>query len=516
MSSSSPVKEKRRRRAQGPVIRSSPSHTAAVIGAGIGGMATAAHLARMGLNVTVFERNPRPGGRCDRITRDGHIFDTGPTLFIMPDVYAREYAALGEDLQAHLDLLRVDPSYHLIFDDGSKLALSSDLECMRQQLEAMEPGSFQAYLRYLDEGRRHYELAMARLVCRDFRCARDFFSAANIPLAYQVKPFARHYRHMGRFVRSSRLKAAFTFQDVYMGLSPFEAPATFSMMPYTEFAHGVWYPRGGMGKIVESLFSVAQSNGVAFAFNRPVAQISVSGGSARGVVFDDGQMQPFDFIIANADLPYVYKELLPDTSSSRKLAAKAYSCSAISFFWGLDAPLVELPPHSLFLVDDYRRNFDDLARPGTFPRHPSLYLHAPARLDPAMAPPGEDSLIGIVPVAHLRPGDNHVAESRDLARQAIFDRLALLGISDFASHIKFETSFTPLSWQRRYNLMNGSTHGLSHTLRQLAYFRPSNRHPKYANLYFVGASTRPGTGIPTSLISARLTATRLADDHLGQ
>jgi phytoene desaturase len=487
--------------------------TVAVIGAGIGGMASAAHLARMGFRVTVFERNQRPGGRCDRIERDGHVFDTGPTLFIMPDVYAREYAYLGENLHAHLDLLRVDPSYHVIFDDGTDLSLTSDLDSMRQQLEAIEPGSFKAYLEYLSEGHRHYDMAMAKLVDRDFRRPADFFKLSNLPLAVQVKPFVNHYRHMGAYVHSPRLKAAFTFQDVYMGLSPFEAPATFSMMPYTEFAHGVWYPRGGMGTIVNSFFNIAMSAGVRFEFNQPVAKIPVEGRRALGVTLRDGETIPFDFILANADLPYVYKELLPDRALSQKLEGKAYSCSVISFFWGLDTVVESLPPHSLFLVDDYRRNFEDLSRPGSFPHHPSIYLHAPARLDPSMAPPGRDTLIGIVPVAHLNGGESHVAQNRDLARQAIFDRLTETGFPEIESHIKLETSFTPLSWQRRYNLVNGSTHGLSHTLRQLAYFRPSNRHPRYANLYFVGASTRPGTGIPTTLISARLTATRLADEH---
>ena len=220
--------------------------SAVVIGAGVGGISAAAHLARQGFHVTVVEKNAHPGGRCDRFSRDGHHFDAGPTLLIMPHVYAAEFEALGTPMQALLDLQRVDPTYHLVFDDGSQLALTSDLKQLGEQLESIEPGSFQGLLRYLDEGNRHYHLAMQRLVSRDFRSPGDFFSLKNLDLIFRLKPLVPHYRNMSAYFDDPRLKAAFTFQDVYMGLSPFEAPATFSMMPYTELAHGVWYPRGGM------------------------------------------------------------------------------------------------------------------------------------------------------------------------------------------------------------------------------------------------------------------------------
>lgn len=494
----------------------SDGHTksVAVIGAGIGGMAAAAHLARRGLKVVVYEKNSRPGGRCDRITRRGHAFDTGPTLFIMPQVYEREFARLGDDVHARLNLRRVDPSYHLVFDDGTQLALSSDMACMRDQLEAIEPGSTDGYARYLEEGRRHYDLALEHLVERDFRRAGDFFHPAMLPMALRVHALSNHYRRTGAFVHSPRLRAAFTFQDIYMGLSPFEAPATFSMMPYSEFAHGVWYPEGGMSQVAEAVHDIAVQSGVEFQFNCEVEAIPTDGRRALGVQLEHAERVPSDFVVANADLPYVYKELLPDDDLSRRLEGKAFSCSVISFYWGLDTVIPELGPHTLFLVDEFRSNFESLSRPGTFPSNPSLYLHAPARLDPRMAPPGEDTLIAIVPVAHLDERGQHDAEYRDRARQAVFDRLARMGRPDFASHIKFETAFTPRSWRRRYNLMKGATHGLSHGLSQLAYFRPDNCHPRYENVYFVGASTRPGTGIPTTLISARLTATRLADEHL--
>lgn len=489
------------------------SPSAIIIGAGIGGIATAAHLARRGARALVLEKNQRPGGRCDRLSEQGHCIDTGPTLLVMPHVYEDEFAALGASLHDALDLIRVDPTYRLVFDDGERLDLTSDLAAMSEQLERIEPGSFSAFLRYLEEGERHYKLAMARLVGRDFRAATDFFTPANLPLLFQVKALVPHYAHMADYFSQPRLKAAFSFQDVYLGLSPFEAPATFSMMPYTELAHGVWFPRGGMYRIVEALMEIAQRAGAEFDFDAEVERIETDGNRATAVTLLDGRRLEADVIIANADLPYVYEDLLPDDGAARQFAGKEFSCSVISFFWGVDKTYDTLGPHTLFLAEDYRENFDSIADKLTLPDNPSVYIHAPTRLDPALAPAGHDTLIGIVPVGHLN--ERHMQNWPDLreqARQAVFRRLAALGITDMQDHLKFEINYTPLSWRKRYNLARGSTHGLSHTLTQLAYLRPHNRHARYRNLYFVGASTHPGTGVPTAMISARHTAARVIDD----
>jgi phytoene desaturase len=484
-----------------------------VIGAGVGGITAATHLARRGMKVTVLEKNARPGGRCDRFSRDGHHFDAGPTLLVMPLLYEAEFAALGTPLQEMLELQRVDPTYHLFFDDGSRLALTSDMKFLQEQLEALEPGSFPGLLRYLEEGHRHYNVGTTKLVNRDFRTAAEFFRLGHLPLLFQIKPLARHYRNMSSYFHDPRLKAAFTFQDVYMGLSPFEAPATFSMMPYTELAHGVWYPRGGMYAIVEALIELAIQAGVEFEFDAAVERIDVNGSRAQGVLLSDGRRLTCDVVLANADLPYVYQNLLPPSAESGRLARKRFSCSVISFFWGVDKPYTQLPPHTLFLANDYRENFDSIIRDLDLPANPCLYIHAPARLDESMAPAGQDTLIGIVPVGHMgENGDQDWAAIRDRARQQVFRRLRMLGITDLEEHIKFEVNYTPLSWRKRYNLMKGSTHGLCHNLTQLAYFRPDNKHARYRNLYFVGASTRPGTGLPTAMVSGRLAAERIVDE----
>jgi phytoene desaturase len=485
-----------------------------VIGAGIGGLVAAIHLARYGFKVTVFEKTSRAGGRCNRFSRDGHHFDTGPTLLVMPLVYEQEFTALGASLHEMLDLQRVDPTYHLIFDDGRRLALTSDMKSMQEQLEAFEHGSFSSFLRYMEEGNRHYELGIEKLVNQDFRTPSDFFNLSNLPLLFQMKPLNHHYHNMSGYFDDPRLKAAFTFQDVYMGLSPFDAPATFSMMPYTELAHGVWYPKGGMYSIVEVLVELAHRAGVEFQFVASVDRIEVYGNQAQGIVLTDGRYIEGDVVLANADLPYVYRNLLPYDRESERLAEKRFSCSVISFFWGVDKSYEKLNPHTLFLANDYRENFESIIQDLELPGNPCLYVHAPTRLDPSVAPEGQDTLIAIVPVGHLSEAESQDwAEIRDCARQHVFRRLRMLGISDLEAHLKFEVNYTPLSWRKRYNLMKGSTHGLCHNLTQLAYFRPHNRHSRYHNLYFVGASTHPGTGVPTAMVSGRLAAQRIIDEH---
>jgi len=484
-----------------------------VIGAGIGGITAAIHLAKRGMHVTVVEKNSRPGGRCDRLSRVGHHFDTGPTLLVMPLLYEAEFQALGTSMCEVLELQRVDPTYHLVFDDGSQLAITSDMKSMREQLEAIEPGSFDGLLSYLHEGGRHYQLTLDNLVNRDFRKVSDLFNFHTLPLLFSLKPLVNHYRNMSTYFDDPCLKAAFTFQDIYMGLSPFEAPATFSMMPYTELAHGVWYPKGGMYRIVETLMDLALEAGVEFIFDTVVKQIEAHSTHVSGVLLADGTHLDANAVLANADLPYVYQNLLPKDGKSESFSHKRFSCSVISFFWGMDKAYEEIGTHTLFLADEYRENFERIDRDLGLPSNPSLYIHAPARLDPLMAPHGQDTLIAIVPVGHLsEDGQQNWSKLRDEARQQVFCRLQSLGIIDFKSHIKFEESYTPLSWRKRYNLMKGSTHGLAHTLTQMAYFRPSNRHPRYENLYFVGASTHPGTGIPTAMVSGRLVSRRIMDE----
>src|SRR5215212_1231741 len=263
--------------------------TAIVIGAGIGGIATAARLAKVGYDVTVLEKEATPGGRCNQILRDGHRFDIGPTLFLMPEIWEETFAALGERMSDHLQLKRIDPTYKVLFEDGLQLELTSHIGEMQTQLEKVEKTAFTGFLDYLAEGSKHYKTSVEKFVGRNFYNLFEYFSPGNLPLLFQLKALKKHYANTGRFFKDERLKAAFTFQNMYLGLSPYDAPATYSLLQYTELAEGVWYPMGGMYAAIQALVKVAEKLGVRFIYNAPVKKMNEGNGKISSLITEDGR-----------------------------------------------------------------------------------------------------------------------------------------------------------------------------------------------------------------------------------
>ena len=489
--------------------------SAIVIGAGLGGIALAARLAKSGYEVTLLEKNSRPGGRMDLLERDGFRFDTGPTLFLMPEIFAETYAALGEQMEDHLDLLRLDPTYRVHFHDQTTFDLTADLNSMSRQLESIEPGAFEAFLRFMSEGYLHSHLSLEHFVGRDFTSWLQYFSLRNIPLIFRVKALIKHYSNTSRYFKDPRLRALFSFQNMYLGLSPYDAMATYSLLQYSEIADGVWFPRGGMYKVIESLTAIGEDSGIHFRYDSPVSRIDIEGSRAVGVTLEDGGHLKADIIVANADLPYVYSELLPHDGTVKSLEKKKYSSSALMFYWGVKgdrSPL--LNHHNVFLADQhYKESFDQIFTGLTLPDEPSFYVCAPTRTDPDFAPPDGDSLLILVPVGHISDRETqNWAEIKNRARDTVLSHLDNLGLGNINSRIVYEEFIGPEEYRNFLNLKKGSAFGLSHNFLQVGYLRPRNRHRQYKNLFFVGASTHPGTGLPMVLISARLVAERILNE----
>jgi phytoene desaturase len=483
-----------------------------VIGAGIGGIAVAGRLARAGHKVTVIEKAGHPGGRASFIQKDGYRFDTGPTLFLMPEVFAETYAALGERMQDHLDLVHLDPTYRAHFHDGSSLDLTYQMPRMREQLDALEPGAFGQFLRFMAEGYSNYNLGLDKFVGRNFYSLAQYFDLRNLPLLLKMKALVSHASNTQRYFKDSRLQAAFSFQNMYLGLSPYEAPATYSLLQYTELGDGVWFPKGGMYRPIESLAQIAAGLGVRFEYGTEVKQINVAGNRASGVTLADGKQMKADLVVANADLPYVYSDLLPDDGSAARLRNKKYTSSALMFYWGVKGEKSpELLHHNVFLADDeYRASFETIFRDLSLPQNPSFYVNAPARTDPSFAPADGDALMVLVPVGHINAAaPQDWASLRERARRFVIERLESIGVKDLGSRIVLEEKMGPPEYLKQLNLAKGSAFGLSHNFTQIGYLRPHNRHPRYKNLYFAGASTHPGTGLPIVLLSAKLTAERI-------
>jgi len=299
---------------------------------------------------------------------------------------------------------------------------------------------------------------------------------------------------------------------MYLGLSPYDAPATYSLLQYTELGEGVWFPKGGMYRVIETLVKIVEGLGVHFEYNAPVREIRVNSHQAEGIILEDGTFVKADVVIANADLPYVYANLLPEDGSAARLARKKYTSSTLMFYWGLRGERSsQLLHHNVFLADhEYKASFDQIFKELTLPQTPSFYVNAPARTDASFAPADGDALMILVPVGHLNEKEPQDWEAlRTRARRFVIAKLEEIGVKDLEKRIVVEETIGPPYYLHQLNLTKGAAFGLSHNFLQVGYLRPHNRHPRYQNLYFVGASTHPGTGLPIVLLSAKLTAERI-------
>jgi phytoene desaturase len=489
--------------------------SAAIIGAGIGGIATAIYLAKNGFSVTVLEKNASPGGRCGQLIRDGHRFDLGATMLMMPDTYREIFGSLGIPLFENNEIKPLENLYKIYFDNNNVLAFSADKEKMRTQLEKIEPGSSKKAEKYVKDGYEIFQIGTKKLIGRNFDNIFQFANFRNIGMLIKLKTYISNWRYVKKFFHDSHLRMAYTFQNIYVGQSPFDSPALFSMVPAAELTEGSFFPKGGMYTIVENLLSEAHSSGVRFIYNMPVEQIKITGKKAESIIFGDGSEMKADIIVANADLPYVYRKLLPERRKSRRLDRKKYSCSAICFHWGLDKIYPQLGHHSVFLSDRFREGLDSIFKDKSISDHPSFYVHAPVRTDPTAAPVNHDTLSVIAGAGHI--DKNKHQDWNDLknkTRVAVIKRLRQLGLEDIEEHIKFEVCYTPESWESACNISRGSVFGsLAHNLLQMGYFRPHNQHSRFKNLYFVGGSTHPGNGIPNILMSAKLTSERILNNQ---
>jgi phytoene desaturase len=486
-----------------------------IIGAGIGGIATAIKLAKCGFDVTVFEKNGAPGGRVSQTIREGHRFDLGATIFMMPEIYRDTFASMDIHLDEFLEFLPMTTLYQLYFDDGTILDFTSDEKKMESQLESIEPGSYRRMKSYLDQGYRFLQLGLTRLLGRNFYQLFDFVNFSNVGLLVKLKTHIRHQTFVRRFFRNPHLQMAFTFQNIYVGQSPYEAPALFAMLPAAELLEGSMFPRGGMNRIVTRLVEYAENLGVVFEYNRPVSQILTENRLAKGILFEDGTRALADIVVANADLPYVYTNLLPDRRRAARVNKLRHACSAMVFHWGVDRVYPGLAQHNVFLSDNYRQGLDAIFKDKLLATDFCFYLHSPVRTDSTAAPDGQDSLSVVIPVGHLDPAKEQDWNAvRAMARQGVINRLEKLGWENLEEHIKFEICYLPGTWESMFHVSRGATFGsLGHNIMQMGYFRPHNRHNRYRNLYFTGGSTHPGNGIPLVLLSAKLTSQRIVKEQ---
>jgi phytoene desaturase len=478
----------------------------------MGSLAAAIRLGAMGFEVDVFEKNDQLGGRLGRLEEDGFTFDTGPSLLLMTDTYRELFSFAGRDLADYVRLLPLDGQYRVNFGDGGTLTIHRTLPELVEELERTEPGVAPRFYRFLEDACHKYRIGRSQFVERDFEGARDFFGVQNLRLLIRTRALNNYYRSVSRFFRTEKLRQAFSLQTMYLGLSPFGAPAVYSLLPYTELAEdGLWFPQGGMYTLIKAMGRLATELGVRFHLESPVERVVVAKGTAQGVRVN-GDEAGADAVLVGADLPYAYRVLLEGSADGdfrlRKREKLDYTASAFMLYLGIGRRLDHMLHHNFYLSARYRENFEAIFRDRRLPDDPSFYAVVPSRTEPEMAPEGMESLSVLVPVPHL--GDTNVDWESDGAafRERVYDLLKQrCGIE--RGHIVFEKVRTPLDWRAGYNLEEGAAFGIGHGILQVGYFRPPMVSKSVQRLYFVGASTRPGTGVPLVTIGARLVADRI-------
>ncbi|KAE8403919.1 hypothetical protein BDV37DRAFT_271828 [Aspergillus pseudonomiae] len=497
--------------------------TVIIVGAGTGGIATAARLAQQGFHVKVVEQHGFIGGRCSIISEDGYRFDQGPSLLLMREVFEETFEDLGTSLnQEDIRLIKCEPNYRVWFPDMDIIEVSTDLTRLKEQIQHHEgPDGFPRFCAFLNEAGTHYNLSLAHMLRKNFPRLLSLLRWNVLKSLIFIHPWTSTYARAARYFYSGKMRRVWTFGSMYMGMSPYRAPATYSLLQYIETVDGIWYPEGGFQRVLRALADIGQRSGVEYILNSPVKSVLLDDRDrfAKGIVLEDGKELYADLVVINADLVYAYNELLPKTHRSHNLKKRPASCSSISFFWSFDEKLPPLRAHNIFLAEEYRESFDAIFEEHRIPDEPSFYVNIPSKIDSTAAPPGKDAVVVLVPVGHLTSeiGGQLEQEKWDIlvsqTREIVLDTIeARTGLQGLRSKLVHETVETPLTWEKKYNLDRGAILGLSHSFFNVLSFRPKTKHPDIERLYFVGASTHPGTGVPVCLLGSKLVAQQIVED----
>lgn len=486
-----------------------------IVGGGIGGLGAAGIFAKAGHDVVLLEKNPRVGGRANLLEAKGFTFDMGPSWYLMPDVFEAYFRLVGERVEDWLDLQRLSPNYRVFFKDaGDTVDISGDIATDAATFERIEPGASQKLRAYLDASKLQYDIALKRFLYKNYDSIFDFFTKEALVDGRKLSVFSRMDAYVSRFFKDERLKKIAEYTLVFLGSSPYDTPALYNIMSHVDFNLGVWYPMGGIVKVVDALAGIAQKNGAQIRTSSPVRRILVENGTAFGVELESGEILRADTVISNADLAHTDMDLIPAPYRERDASfwdKKTMAPSAFILYLGVDGKIPQLVHHNLLFAKDWRKGFDEIFGHAQWPSDPSLYVCAPSVTDPSVAPQGMENLFILVPIA---PGLEDGEEQRAAYAEKILALVeAEMKIPDLRKRIRFQKIYAVSDFAKDYNSFKGTALGMAHTLRQTAFFRPNNVSRKVKNLLFVGAGTNPGIGMPVCLVSAELAYKRFIGDR---
>lgn len=485
-----------------------------ITGAGPGGLCAAMLLAHRGFKVTVFDKNAEVGGRNRGIHMQGFTFDVGPTFLLMKGVLDEMFQLCGRRSEDYLKFLPLSPMYRLLYDDKA-VSVYSDPINMRAELQRVFPEGVNGYDRFLVNERKRFN-RLYSCITRDYSSLSSFLSMDLIKalpwLAYPKSVFA----NLGQYFNEEKMRLAFCFQSKYLGMSPWDCPALFTMLSYLEHDYGIYHVAGGLNRIAQAMAKVVEECGGEIRLNTQVKSVIVENGQAKGVTLADGEQIFGDEVVINADFAYAMSQLIEPgvlkKYTTEGLAKREYSCSTFMLYLGLDK-LYDLPHHTIAFARDYRSNIENIFKNKKLSNDFSFYVHNASISDPSLAPEGKSALYVLVPMPNNGSGvdwDAHCQEARERTLDTLAERL---GLNDLREHIVCEKIITPKTWETEENIYQGATFSLSHKLSQMLYWRPHNRFEELDNCYLVGGGTHPGSGLPTIYESARISSNLISKKH---
>ena len=490
----------------------------AVIGGGLGGLASACTLAARGHSVTLFEKNEWLGGKAAVLEQDGFRFDMGPTILTLPSVLKQIFGEADRDVNAALDLVRLDPQWRSFFHDGTTLDLVADVPQMQKTLtDYAGPATANGYSAFIDYSRRLHRISDQWFFWRSVGGMRDMFDARNMTKAGTLSDvFAmRMGRSVGSTVRSfvpdARVAQMVDHFTQYVGSAPDMSPAVLCGIAHMQTQDGVWYPRGGTAAIPAALAKLAGELGVEMRLGVNVTRITSTNSNVTGVTTADGDAEPFDAVVSNCDSVRTHRELLGGVRKFERRRRYEPACSGVVLYLGLKRRQPQLLHHNFVFSRDPHEEFDFIYRKGEPAPDPTCYVCAPAATDPDVAPPGGEALYVLVHTPYLRPHHDWRAMLPEY-RKTIIEKLRRTAGLELDGEIATEGSLTPVDIHERYRVLNGAIYGLASHGRWTGAFKPGNRSRDLRGLYLCGGAAHPGPGMPMVLMSGWIAADTLDRD----
>lgn len=488
---------------------------AVVIGSGFGGLALAVRLQSAGIETTLVEGRDKPGGRAYVFEDEGFVFDAGPTVVTDPESLAELFRLTGRDIADYVDLMPVTPFYRLIWEDGYTFDYANDEEALFRQISAKNPADAEGYRKFLAFSENVYREGYLKLGTESFCDFRSMLEAAPSLIRYEA--YRSVHAIVSRYIRDPQLREAFSFHTLLVGGNPFKTSSVYALIHALERKGGVWFPRGGTHALVRGLLRLFTDLGGTFRLGVPVVRIEALSSHVTGVTLADGTTIMADAVASNGDVVHTYGDLLRGHPRGEKmvraLTRKSFSPSLFVVYFGLHGTSPDIAHHSIIFGPRYRELLDDIYANGILADDFSLYLHHPTASDPAMAPEGCSTFYVLSPVPHLGKFAADWDRVGPVYAERILDYLERRGIvPDLKARLVTKRLFTPANFRTELNAHLGSAFSLEPVLWQSAYFRTHNRDDALRNLYFVGAGTHPGAGIPGVVGSAKATAKLMLAD----